>query len=185
MPAKIQKPKKAVTKKWFITSQIFNSSQQLDHVKELAFKEKATYRHSAPSEILTKEDLKNSREVVKNMQKMISVSKDGDMELKEVPFTHFDKSSWRFYIQPETLEDLENFVKESGFEAGINVIDPDDWEDDDEEAWSENQIGMPLPEEPFVILQLVDGFLLDENNDGEGGCGDPNCSECGGDDDDD
>lgn len=182
MPAKIQKPKKAVTKKWFITSQIFNSSQQLDHVKELAFKERATYRHSAPSEILTKEDLKNSREVVKDMQKMVSLTKDGDMEMKEVAFTHWDKNGWRFYIQPETLEDLENFVKETGFEAGINVIDPEEWEDDDEEAWSENQIGMPLPEEPFVILQLMDSFLMDENQGGESNCGDPGCSECNPDD---
>ena len=178
MPAKTPKPKKAVLKKYFVTSQIFNSSQQLDHVKELAFKEKATYRHSAPSEILTKADLKNSREVVKDTQKMFSVSKDGEVETRDVPFTHFDKSGWRFYIQPETLEDLENFVKETGFEAGINVIDPAEWEDDGEEVWSENQIGMPLPEEPFVILQLMDGFLMDEDGSDEGPCGDPNCDFC-------
>lgn len=170
MPAKTKKTAAKKPKKYYIASNLLCSNNIFDHVKEICEKERSSYRCSAPSEVLSKKDLKGSREVVKNMRKIISVSGDGEVGEKEIEVTSWDRLGWRYFITPETLEDLENFADEIGFEAGINIVNPEEFEDgSSEEAWVEVNIGIPVPEEPFVILQLNDAFLEDEMCD---------CPEC-------
>jgi hypothetical protein len=60
------------------------------------------------------------------------------------------------------LEDLEEFINFTKLSAALTPYNPETAEDP-EESWAESQIGMPLPEGKFVILELADQFL--EEND--------------------
>ncbi len=151
--------KKQTGRKYYITSEVFDSSQMPDFIKEMCFKEKATFRRSVPTEVVEAEDLKGAQEKTTKVLKLISLSEEGDVSFIDTEFTSWDTETWRHYFIPKTLEDLENFLRNVDLEATLTIYDFENL-DEDQEAWAETQIGMPLPEENAVIVEFVNQFML-------------------------
>ena len=165
------KSKKELTR-FYITSEIFDSSSIPDFVKELCHKERATYRRKAPEQAIDPADLKKAHEIVRTKEKVFRFTKEGEREESELPFVSFDATQWRHYFQPESIKDLEQFIDEVGFDISLTTYDPSNAEHEPMEKWITVEIGEPLPEEPIVIAKIVDGFMME---DGEFGC---ECPEC-------
>ncbi len=166
--------KKTQGRKYYISSELLDSSRTIGFLKDWAERERATFRREIPAEAADKEDLQDAREITRVTRKIPSFSEDGEMSVVEVEMIGYDVENWRYYFIPADLEALEKFVERLGLQVGLNFYDPENCEEDDE-AWAEQQIGMPLPEEKAIILQITDGFMLGEF---EENCGDPNCESC-------
>lgn len=148
----------------------------LNEIKDLCERERAVYRKMAPSEILKNKKFDKDCELVKKKQKVVSFNKEGEVEQIEVDFTFFDEKGWKYFIQPTSLKELEDFIVECdeyGFDVIIRYYDPETMEDF-EEKFVSNNFGVDLLEEPFGVAILQDAFLM-EDEDFEGGCDDPDC----------
>ena len=175
MPAKTKK-KPQQGRKYFCHSQVLSSSNLPPSIKELLHKERATFRKTVPTVILDKKDLKKCREVTTRMEKMMSVDKEGNASEVEVSLTSYDENGWRYYLKPEGLEDIEEFLSLLEMEVNFSVFDPEN-DDDEEVNWIEENLGMPAPEEKCVVMVIQDSFLFDDFEE-DGPCGDPNCEFC-------
>jgi len=184
MPTKVKKIKNSPNqaKKIYVTSQIFCSDNLLNEIKDLCDRDKTSYRKAAPSEVVKGKKFKPNCELIEKDQKLVGVSADGEIKEIEIPFKFWDEVGFSYYIQPQSLEELENFIlecDEHGFDMIIRYYNPDNLEDF-EEKWLAENIGLDLPEVPFGVAILQDEFLLDAE---DGSCGDPDCPDCGGKDD--
>ena len=174
MPAKTKKTaakKTPQSRHYYVCSQILNSSDLPESVKDLLYKERASFRKTVPTAILDKKDLKKCREVTKKMQTIKQIGKDGEVSEIEVEFSSFDSENWRYYLKPESLEDVEDFLSLLEMEVNFSVFDPEN-DDDEEVSWIEEILGMPAPEEKCLVLSIQDAFLFQE---GFGECDDPDC----------
>ncbi len=152
------KSKKLKGKKYYVASQMLDSSDIFDYVKEICYKERATYRREAPTASLQSGDLEGAQEKTTNTRKLIEIADNGDLSVVDAEFTKWDTEDWRYYFIPDSLDDLEKTLRKLLLEGGMNCFDPESITDE-EEFWMESKIGLPLPEEKSVIIQLMDAFL--------------------------
>ncbi len=170
-PAKF-KSKKALTK-FYITSEVFNSADLPSFVTELCNKERAVYRVKTIEDAVDKDELKRAQEIVRTRQKLWRVKPGEEPEEVEMSVIEYDIPRWRHYFQPESVGELVNFMNEIGFELTLTNFDPEENEGENLEKWVEFEIGSPLPEEPVVVAQMVDAFMVEDSENGE--CDDPEC----------
>jgi hypothetical protein len=83
----------------------------------------------------------------------------------EMSVIEYDIPRWRHYFQPESVGELVNFMNEIGFELTLTNFDPEENEGENLEKWVEFEIGSPLPEEPVVVAQMVDAFMVQDDED--------------------
>ncbi len=170
MPAKTPKSKikSKPARKYYIHSQCLASNELPDVVKELLHKERASYRRTVPTVILEKDDLKNCHEITKHVEKIKQVDKEGNISEIDIDMTSYDFESWRYYLQPAGLQDIEDFLFDLGMKVSFSFFNPET-SDDDEIGELEQNLGMPTPEEQCIILNVHDAYLFNEE------CGDPGC----------
>lgn len=177
-PTKIPsfKSKKNLTK-FYVTSEVFSSADLPPFVTEHCHKEKASYRYHRLEKAVDPDDLKRAQEIVRETKNITVENEEGERKEVSLDFISYDRARWRHYFQPKTIEELISFTKDVGFEFSLTNYDPA--EDEEElEKYLEMEIGTPLPEEPIVLVKMIDGFMVEGDDDDEEGCGDPNCPDC-------
>lgn len=170
MLAKNKRPKKNSPqgRKYFVHSQYLSSCDLPDLVKELLHKERASFRRTVPTVVLEKDDLKDCREVTKKIEKVKQVNENGEVSEIEIELTSYDVESWRYYLQPKNLGEVEDFLETLGMRVNFSAFDPED-ADDEMVLEVEENLGIPASEEKCIIMNIQDAYLFNQE------CDDPNC----------
>ena len=154
------KNKQKIGKKYYVFSELFDSSRIPGDMKEFLQREAATYRRILPVEETKMQNMKNTRERVISVKKIIVKNVDGEEEEQEIELEEYDQDSHRYFFIPKDLAEIEDFVDMLGLEVGVNTYDPNNSNHDGMEPWLEEQLGIPLPTEPCVVMNIFDSHLI-------------------------
>jgi len=166
-PAGFTKNKK---KRYYVFSELVTSNNLPSELKDLLEREKTSYRHTVPTEVIPLKLKKHLQEVVESTRKVMIMNKEGEPEEKELAFSSFDRGGHRYYLEPKKLGDLEAFVEKLGVGVELGCFNEEEEDDEEKEPWLEENLGIPLPESPFMTLHVLDSVFLDHED----------CPECGG-----
>lgn len=165
--------------KFYVTSEVFNSADLPSFITELCHKERSVYRVKTIEATVDKDELKRAQEVIRTKEPMLRFKPGEEPEKVEMDLIEYDIPRWRHYFQPASIQELQEFIKETGFELNLTTFNAEE----DEESlgkWVEFEIGSPLPEEPIIVAQIVDGFMVEDEESGV--C---DCDQCQNEDDED
>ena len=164
MAAKTKQPKPT---RYYVFSELMDSCSIPSDIKDILEREKATYRRTVPSQMLTKNDKQKFNEIVTSSKKLHLIDSEGEEREVEVEISSYDVKSWRYYFEPKTLKDLEVFMEDLGLEIGFQTYDPNNPEHEGLEPYLELKMGIPLPEDPIVTMNILDSSLLENDCDCE------------------
>lgn len=149
--------------RYYIFSELLDSSEIPSDMKENLEREVATYRRAVPTKLLPQINQRKVNEIVTSNKKVMFTNKDGEQEEGELEISSFDLKSWRYYLEPKTLSDFETFVDELGLEVSCQTFDPQNSDHDGLEEWLEAKIGLPLPTSKIMVVEVLDFDLLGES----------------------
>lgn len=104
----IMKKKKT---RYYVASEIERSCDIYPHIQNLLERERSTYRVMKPEKGVTPKERREGSEVTKTEISVQMILNDKEVT-KKIPFLQFDKKSWRFYLEVDGLEDLNDFFEE-------------------------------------------------------------------------
>lgn len=152
--------------KCFVFTEVLDSSQLPNILKEALYKERSSYRRSIAASEIKDDFYKKASEITKEKINYFGIDENGDFleEPLEIDIMTFDSESWRYFFTPKTLDDLNEMINFIDLETVIYSFDPDKDDDSNEikRQQLENAIGIPLPDEKFMVLKILDSFLLDK-----------------------
>lgn len=152
--------------KCFVFTEVLDSSQLPNILKEALYKERSSYRRSIAASEIKDDFYKKASEITKEKINYFGIDENGDFleEPLEIDIMTFDSESWRYFFTPKTLDDLNEMINFIDLETVIYCFDPDKDGNSNEikRQQLENAIGIPLPDEKFMILKILDSFLLDK-----------------------
>jgi hypothetical protein len=152
--------------KCFVFTEVLDSSQLPNILKEALYKERSSYRRSIAASEIKNDFYKKASEITKEKINYFGIDENGDFseEPLEIDIMTFDSESWRYFFSPKSLEELNEMISFIDLETVVSSFNPnlDDDLNEIKRQQLENSIGIPLPEEKFMILKILDSFLLDK-----------------------
>lgn len=168
------KTKNKTPRRYYCYSEIFDSNGLPRFISDRLTREKCSYRRMFPLEVLTKSEIKEiykiGRDVVQEKQPIIAIDEKGNQIESEMEIVSYDVELNRYYFEPKTLDELEDFISNLGIEVTLQTYDQEDEDCEPMEKYLESRIGMPLPEK-CVLVSIQDSHFL------EGECNCPKCKE--------
>ena len=152
--------------KYFVCSEVLDSSQLPNLLKESLYKEKSSYRRTIIASEIGADFYKDASEITKEKMDYFEVDENGEFleEVSQIDVVSFDLESWRYFFIPKDLDELGEMIDFIKFDIIISFFDPnkDDELTEIKRVELERSIGIPLHEEKFMVLTILDNFLLDK-----------------------
>lgn len=154
--------KKTNKTRYYVASECYISEDLHDFIKNLCQREATTYRETKLLEQLTAKEKRDGREKVIRKEKIAMMVSPGKIEEKEKELVSFDRPGWRYYVELETVKDLNEFFDEINEKIEIPVIikyiDPDHCEHC--EKVYEMDLGVEITPPGSYMIYFIDSSLM-------------------------